>query len=110
MGLIGSSDLDRMRADATVIRQDNLETIAIRRGNTTLAAQQVRIARISGQANRQDTLGGEEVRGRVIVVGSVDFDVQPGDRFNDSSGVLYRVFFVRPNRNAAVMAEAEAVE
>jgi hypothetical protein len=44
------------------------------------------------------------------VAGGVDFDVQPGDRFTDGSGVLYRVTFVRPNRDAAMTAEAEAVE
>ena len=32
-----------------------------------------------------------------------------GDRFNDAE-VLYRVVLVRPNRRAAVVAEAEVVQ
>ena len=86
MALIGSSDLDKMRADAAAIRRDNEETITIRRGSDTLDPQPVRIVRLSAQSISRDSEGGEEVRGRVIVTGDVTFDVQPVDRFNDSGG------------------------
>lgn len=108
--MINSDDLAQMRADLAAMRQDNEINIVIRRGSTTLATQPVRIARQGSQAQPRDSLGGEEVRGRVVVVGGVDFDVQVGDRFNDTGGVLYRVAFVRPNRLVAVVAEAEAVQ
>jgi hypothetical protein len=46
----------------------------------------------------------------VVVLFGTSGNVQVGDRFNDSAGVLYEVSFVRPNRRAGVIAEAEAVE
>jgi hypothetical protein len=36
--------------------------------------------------------------------------VQPGDRFTDPDGNLYEIVFVRPNRRAAVVAEANMIE
>lgn len=108
--MISSDDLARMRADLAAIRQDHEVSVVLRRGSTVLAAQLVRVARQGAQARGYDAVTGEEVRGRVVVVGGVDFDVQPGDRFNDDNGTLYRVAFVRPNRRVAVIAEAEAVQ
>lgn len=110
VALLNTDDLTNMRADADAIIGDRQEAVILRRGTTTLDPQMARIARIGGQATNQDSDGGEETRGRVIVVGSTAFDVQAGDRFNDTKGILYRVSFVRPNRSTSVMAEAEAVE
>jgi hypothetical protein len=107
--MLNADDLARMQADLTAVRQDRPAAVVIRRGQTTLAAQTVRIARQGGQANPRDSAGGKEVRGKVVVLGGVDFDVQPEDRFNDAGGTLYRVTYVRPNRLVAVVAEAEAV-
>jgi len=70
----------------------------------------VRIARSGGRGRERDSDGGQEARGDVVVVGGVDFDVEPGDRFNDAGGQLYRVLFVRPNRSVGVVAEAAIVE
>ena len=42
----------------------------------------------------------------VVVLGPTTFDVAIDDRFT-LAGVLYRVTFVRPNRLAAIVAEAE---
>jgi hypothetical protein len=108
-GLLSSDDLAQMRADLLAVIGDREEEIAFRRGDESLAAQTVRIARSGGGGREQESDGGQEARGSVIVVGDVDFDVQPGDRFT-TGDVLYRVTFVRPNRDAAVTAEAEAVE
>lgn len=111
MGLLDDNDLAQMRADLVEVRGDREISIAIRRGDTTLTAQPVRIAGAgSAQGQEKDAAGSQEARGRVLVLGGIAFDIQPGDRFNDDNGVLYTVVFVRPNRAAAVVAEAEAVE
>ena len=97
-------------ADLAAIREDNEESIVIRRGATTLGAQSVRIARVGGQGRTTQDGQARESRGRVVVLFGTDSDVQTGDRFNDGSGVLYEVVLVRPNRLAAVVAEAEVVQ
>lgn len=108
--MLTTDDIYQMIDDFAAIRVDREESIIIRRGNDTLPVQPVRIERLGGSGREQDSAGAQEVRGRVIVLGSTTFNVQPGDRFNDSNDVLYQVTLVRPNRTAAVMAEAEAVE
>lgn len=102
------ADIAQMQADLSEMRADNQVTIQIRRGNTTLANQQVRVARLSGGQEKQGQ-NTQESRGKVVVVGSLTFDVKVNDRFN-ADGLLYRVSFVRPNDLAAVIAEAELVE
>lgn len=108
--LITDDDIAQMIDDFAAIREDREESIVIRRSDEPLAAQSVRIERLGGSGLEKDSAGAQEVRGRVIVLGSTTFDVQVGDRFNDSNGILYQVAFVRPNQIAGVMAEAEAVE
>jgi hypothetical protein len=110
MGLISSDDLTQMRSDLVDVRGDREVNVTIRRGNSPLATQPVRIARMgSGQGQEKDSEAGQETRGRVVVLGGVTLDIEVGDRFN-AYGDLYRVIFVRPNRDTAVMAEAEIVE
>ena len=108
--MLSSDDLAQMQTDLAAVRGDREESITIRRGDSTLGAQNVRIARVRGSGRRVDSDRGQEIRGQVIVMGGVDLDIAPGDRFNDGEGDLYRVVFVRPNQSAAVTAEAEIVE
>lgn len=108
--MLTSGDWATISGAFSEIVNDNPVEIVIRRGSTTLTAQTVRIARQGSVAGVKDSESGQTVRGRVVVLGSTSFDVQPGDRFNDANGTLYQVLFVRPNRRAAVIAEAEAVE
>lgn len=108
--MINGDDLTRMRADALALRGDNPVSVVIRRGGASLAAQTVRVARAGlGTGMRRDSAGAEQAVVRVIVMGDTSFDVQPRDRFT-AGGILYEVTAVRPNRTAAVVAEAEAVE
>lgn len=110
MGLLNSDDLTQMRADLLEVRGDRQASIVIRRGETVLAAQKVRIARAGqGQGQERDGQASQESRGRVVVLGEIDFDVAVGDRFTEA-GILYVVSFIRPNRDAAVIVEADAVE
>jgi len=103
--------MDWMQAatDLAAVRGDNAQSITIRRGGTTLAAQSARIARMGGGSVQQDGQA-RASRGRIVVLFGMTGNVQPGDRFNDSTGLLYEVVIVRPNQRAAVVAEAEVVQ
>lgn len=86
------------------------ETIAIRRGAATLAAQTVRIARQGGNATRADGGNTEQFSQRVVVMGTTGLDIAIGDRFNDGRGQLYEVDFVRPSRRVMTVAEARMIQ
>jgi len=103
-------DWTQAEADLAAVREENQVSITIGRGSETLTAQDVRIARVGGQSRLSQGDRTQESRGRVVVMGAVDLDIQPDDRFNDGAGVLYRVVLVRANRRAAVIAEAEAIQ
>lgn len=106
--MLSADDLSRMQADLLSVRDDNDVSVVIRRGETTLAAQTIRIAR-TGTGGPRSSPGAAEARGSVVVLGSTSLDIQVGDRLT-VGGVLYRVIFIRPNRTVATMAECEAVE
>ncbi len=106
--MMSPADWVRMTADLRSVRDDNAVSISIRRGNTTLPGQSVRIARAGTIAQRSDSGGLEQSSGRVVVVGDTALDIAIGDRFN-VGGDLYQVDFVRPNRRAMTVAEARLV-
>lgn len=103
-------DWTQAAEDLAAIRAENEVQIVLRRGGTALDPQPVRIARLGAQGSVQGGRGTQESRGRAVVLGGLDLDIQPEDRFTDAQGTLYRVVIVRPNRRAAVIAEAEVVE
>lgn len=85
------------------------ETITIRRGGSSLSAQDVRLI-YQPSAREQQSGQTEQQTGRVLVVGDTTLDIQEGDRFNDSNGTLYEVKYIRPNQQAMTVAESEAVQ
>jgi hypothetical protein len=99
-----------MATDLAAVRAENQVSITLRRGGSSLEAQPVRIARMPSQGRVSTGELTQESRGRVVVLGGTDLDIQPDDRFTDADGALYRVVLVRPNRRAAVIAEAEVIE
>jgi hypothetical protein len=107
--MLSAADWAAMAADLVAVRGDNAVSITIRRGAATVAAQTVRVARLTSVGNASGGNRSEEYRGRVVILGGTTLDIQVQDRFT-LSGVLYRVTIVRPNRRAGVMAEAELVE
>ena len=107
--MMTAADWDDVANTFAEMINDNPTEIIIRRGSATLPAQTVRIARQGSSAVVKQADGAQEVRGRVVVLGSALFEVQPGDRVNDGYATLFQVTFVRPNRRGAVVAEAEAV-
>jgi len=106
--MLTDADRTRMRAELLEVRNDRAVSIVITRAGSSLAAQTVRIARIARGRTFQSGQGREQ-RADVIVLGDVNFDVRVNDDFT-SAGTLYRIVFIRPNKDFAVTAEAEAVQ
>lgn len=107
-GLLSAADWAAMAADLVAVRGDNEVSVTIRRGSATLAAQAVRIARLGQRGSAAVGMNASEVQQGVVALGGLSFDVQVGDRFT-VAGVLYEVTAVRPNRRAAIVAEAKAI-
>lgn len=107
--MLTDADRARMRADLAEVRGDREVSVVIRRGGTTLAPQPVRVARRGAIGATEVSGGSTAVVAPVAVLGGVDLDIQPKDRFT-VDGLLFVVVSVHPNRDVAVMAEARAVE
>jgi hypothetical protein len=106
--ILTDAQKERMRNALLAIRDDRPASIVITRNGEELAAQTVRIARVARGRTFQSGQGREQ-RADVIVMGAVDFNVQVNDDFTDE-GTLYRIVFIRPNRDSAVTAEAIGVQ
>ena len=105
-----SLNLARVNADLMKVRDARAESLVIRRGNTSLTAQMVRIEKAQMYGLLVRSLNGKEYRATALVLGDTDLDIQVEDRFNDANGILYMVIFMNPNREACVFAEATAIE
>jgi len=91
---LSSADLTEMRATRQEIIGDNSTPIAIRRGDTTLAAQTVRLVFSGGGESESE--GFERGVAGVRVFGDTTLDIQRGDRFTVADN-LYTVTAVTPN-------------
>ena len=91
------------------MRGDHEVSIVLRREETTLAAQNVRIARVARHGLPVQNGQTGEDHGQALIMGDVDLDVQAHDRFTYNN-VLYRIVMVRPNRTVMTVAEAVVVE
>ena len=102
--MLTSDDLTQMSTEGLELIGDNETAVTIRRGNTTLVPQSVRLLRRkTGVVSR--TPQGTETRTGVLIMGAVDLDIQINDRFT-TGGALYRVSYVQPDKRAATFAEA----
>ena len=95
-----NTDWTAMAADLAEIRADNEVSVALRRGATTLAAQNVRIAQAGRQAAQLATGELEAALIEATVLGGTTLDIAPGDRFT-VAGILYEVTAVAPNRRVS---------
>jgi hypothetical protein len=97
------------QADMRAIRKDNEVSLAIRRNETTLTAQLMRIeiAGPRGWALQSDAA--RQAQQAAFILGEPDMDIAIGDRLNHAN-ILFKVVFVQPNRLACTIAEAVAVE
>jgi hypothetical protein len=99
------AEILRIRAE---MRADRPASIVIRRAETSLTAQSVRIARLSS-GSRFRSEAGAESRGGILVCGAPTLNIQFDDRFT-LEGAVYRISFVRPNRDTGTQAEAVLVQ
>ena len=95
---------ERMRK----IRARNEVSIAIRRGDATLAAQLMRIEYAGSRGTRLQSDAARQAQQAVFILGEPDMDIKVDDRLT-YGGVLFQVVFVQPNRLAATIAEAVAI-
>jgi hypothetical protein len=100
---------EQIKAHLRVVRADNEVSSVIRRGSTDLAAQSMRIEYAGSRGWRLQSEAARAAQQAVFILGEYDMDIQVDDRLT-YGGVLFRVVFVQPNRLAATIAEAVAVE
>ena len=101
-------DWTQAQKDMRKIRADNEISVALRRGDTTLSAQSMRIEYAGSRGFRLQSDAAREANQAVFILGEPDMDVKIDDRLTYNN-VLFRVVFVQPNRLAATIAEAVAV-
>jgi hypothetical protein len=107
--MLSGAEIARIKSEIGRLIGGNQTSIAIRRGSTTLPTQNVRIERKAGGSREVKSPGGEESRAAIVVLGGITLDIQKDDRFTYNEQ-LYRVLFVRPNKQVCTQAEAELVE
>jgi hypothetical protein len=90
------------------IRARNEVSIAIRRGATTLSAQDMRIEYAGARGFRLQSDAARQAAQAVFILGEPDMDIAVDDRLTYGS-VLFQVVFVQPNKLAATIAEAIAI-
>ena len=100
---------NEMAADLRAVRAENEVSLALRRGDTTLSAQDMRIEITGTRGFRVQSDAARESRQAVVILGEPDMDIALEDRFTYNNE-LYRVVFVQPNRLAATIAEAVVVQ
>jgi hypothetical protein len=88
------------------------QSISLRRGTATLAAQTVRIEKRGNQSPAiRDSEAGGQIENTIVIIGAVSLDIQVGDRLNDAlTGNLYEVYSVHPNRELVTQAIGRMVE
>jgi hypothetical protein len=108
MPIMIPQDLAEIMRIRTDMRADRLSSITLRRAETTVSAQSVRISRLSS-GSRFRTDAGAESRSGMLISGATTLNIQMDDRFT-LDGAVYRVSFVRPNRDTGTQAEAELAQ
>ena len=78
MAILSESEIALLKADVELVISANPTSVALRRGSTDIDAQTVLIAaaKTSGREVRSDV--GEEMRRRVLILGTVDLDIARG--------------------------------
>ncbi len=95
--------------DMRAIRAENEVSLAIRRAETSLTAQAMRIEYAGARGFRLQSDAAREAQQAVFILGEPDMNIQPEDRLTFDGHVL-KVVFVQPNRLAATIAEAVVSE
>jgi hypothetical protein len=98
-----------MQAQLRAIRAENEESITLRRGDITLAAQDMRIEYAGRQSARMQSDAARQAQQAVVILGEPDMDIAVEDRLT-YDGRRIKVVFVQPNRLAATIAEGVVEE
>jgi hypothetical protein len=106
--MLSANDWELMRALAANVRADRSVTVDIRRGETVLDPQDVRIEAVS-RGFRLQSDAAREANSAVVIFGAMDLNIAVEDRLTVDD-VLYRVVFVSVNRDIDTQAEAVGVE
>lgn len=101
-------DWTKMANDLRAVRAENEISVAIRRGSSTLTAQDMRIEYAGARGTRLQSDAARQAQQAVFILGEPDMDIAIDDRLT-YGGVLFQVVFVQPNRLAATIAEAIVV-
>lgn len=95
--------------DMTAIRLANESSLTLRRGSSTLSAQSARVEITGTRGFRVQSDAAREARQAVVILGTASMNIELDDRFT-LDGLLYRVVFIQPGRDACTIAEAVVVE
>lgn len=104
-----ADDKNFLRATLDEARANRAIEVELRRGTTTLPPQSVRFVRLGGQVNQAEGAAASEKHQRGLFLGAPGLEIQVEDRAT-IDGVLYRVSFVRPEREIQTTAELVVVE
>lgn len=102
-------DWTQAQKDMRAIRADNEVSVALRRDATTLTAQLMRIEYAGTRGFRLQSDAARQANQAVFILGEPDMNIAVEDRLTYGN-VLFKVVFIQPNRLAATIAEAVAVE
>lgn len=92
-----------------LIRARNEVSLVIRRGESTIAAQPMRIEYAGTRGFKIQSDAAREAQQAVFILGEPDMDIQRDDRLT-YNGMLIEVVFIQLNRLAATIAEGIVVQ
>lgn len=98
----------QITADLRRVRAENEVSVALRRGDSTVTAQAMRIEYAGARGSRLQSDAARQAQQAVFILGEPDMDIAVDDRLTYDS-VLFQVVFIQPNRLAATIAEAIAI-
>jgi hypothetical protein len=104
-----STNWSQLAEQLRFVRAQNEVSIALRRGETELAPQPMRIEYVGRHHYRLQTEAARDEQTYVYILGEKDMDIQPEDRLT-FDGHLIRVEFIQINRLAATIAEGIVLE
>lgn len=98
----------QIAADLRRVRAENEVSVALRRGESTVTAQAMRIEYAGARGSRLQSDAARQAQQAVFILGEPTMDIAVDDRLTYGS-VLFQVVFIQPNRLAATIAEAIAI-
>ena len=108
-GALSAHELSLMKGDVGLLIATHSTSLVLRRQGASQPAQTDAVVNRRQTGKQVTSAGAEEMRQAVMVLGTVDLDIQRDDTFT-IGGQLYRVTQVKPAYDICIQATAEAVE